>query len=243
MENLETPQHRGQEAPHRRMLLAAGSADDVDGIWLITLSDLLTLLLVFFIFCFLVARASGNREPTPQPRAAALPVAEPKAPTPWSGEGALLSAINALRLQNGVSVAAGAREMVITLKERVTFQPGRAEVLPTLDPLLDKIASVLRANPSAPVEIAGYTDNVPIHTSRYRSNWELSVARATSVLAYLIGKYRLDPSRFSVTGYADLHPLVPNDTPEHRAENRRVEIRLKRPAARSAGALAVPGRG
>lgn len=235
-DDRETLRDRGRKLSYRRLPLAAQPPADSDGIWLITLSDLLTLLLVFFIFCFLVARSSGTREKAPNPRATPLPVAAPQEPTPWSvEEGKLLSAISALRTKDGVSLQTGKGEVIITLKERVTFRPGQAQVLPSSEPVLDTIGATLKANPSLPVEIAGYTDNVPINTARYRSNWELSVARATNVLAYLVRKYGLDPSRFSVTGHADLNPLMPNDTPEHRAENRRVEIRLKEPKGQDGG--------
>jgi len=68
---------------------------------------------------------------------------------------------------------------------------------------------------------------VPIKTPRYLSNWELSVGRSTSVLKYFIDKHGIDPSRLSIKGIADQHASVPSDTPENRAQNRRVEIRLK----------------
>ncbi|KJU82777.1 OmpA/MotB domain-containing protein, partial [Candidatus Magnetobacterium bavaricum] len=71
------------------------------------------------------------------------------------------------------------------------------------------------------------TDNIPIKTALYPSNWELSAARATSVLRYFIAKHAIEPDRLYVKGNADSRPLVPNNTPEQRAQNRRVEIRLK----------------
>jgi chemotaxis protein MotB len=94
-------------------------------------------------------------------------------------------------------------------------------------PLIAGIAEIIRTNPSYTVEIDGHTDTVPIHTSRFPSNWELSVARATSVLKYFIDVQGMDPSRFYVKGNADQRPVAPNDTPEQRAQNRRVEIRLR----------------
>jgi len=97
---------------------------------------------------------------------------------------------------------------------------------------MGEIAESIRKNPSYTVEIDGHTDNLPIHTPHYPSNWELSEARATSVLKCFIDTYGIDPSRFYIRGYADRRPLVSNDSPEHRAQNRRVEIRLKNdPAA------------
>jgi len=78
------------------------------------------------------------------------------------------------------------------------------------------------------VVVAGHTDNVPIHTARFRSNWELSSGRAVSVVHSLLKNPEIDPSRVTIEGYADSRPLVPNDTAENRAVNRRVEMVLER---------------
>jgi chemotaxis protein MotB len=76
--------------------------------------------------------------------------------------------------------------------------------------------------------IEGHTDNTPIHTLQYPTNWELSTARATTVVRWLIANYRLPPARLSAAGYGEYHPLVANTTPENRAKNRRVDIVLLR---------------
>ncbi|MBF0566970.1 MAG: flagellar motor protein MotB [Nitrospirae bacterium] len=94
-------------------------------------------------------------------------------------------------------------------------------------PLLDKVAEIIQLYPQYAVEIDGHTDNVPINTHAFPSNWELSAARATNVLKYFINVHGMNPTRFYVKGSADSRPIVPNDTHEHRAQNRRVEIRLK----------------
>ena len=80
------------------------------------------------------------------------------------------------------------------------------------------------------IAVAGHTDDIPIKTQRYRSNWELSSARAVSVVHALLDGSTLDPARFVVEGHGDAHPLAPNDTPENRALNRRVEITIRRTA-------------
>ena len=103
-------------------------------------------------------------------------------------------------------------------------------MLSSSEPALDTISRIIQRNPSLAVEIDGHTDNTPISTRLYPSNWELSVARATAVLRYFINRCGMDPSRFIVKGNADLRPIAPNDTPEQRSENRRVEIRLKESA-------------
>lgn len=102
------------------------------------------------------------------------------------------------------------------------FDSGSAEIKPEFLPILDKIAEELLQIPNE-IRIEGHTDNRPINTPRYPSNWELSTARAASVARYLIRK-GIDPKRISIVGYGELKPLTSNDTPEGRARNRRVEI-------------------
>ena len=77
---------------------------------------------------------------------------------------------------------------------------------------------------SSSIRIEGHTDNVPIRTARYSSNWELSTARASAVVAYLVESSGFDPARLSAAGYGEFHPRVANDTPENRARNRRIDI-------------------
>jgi chemotaxis protein MotB len=137
------------------------------------------------------------------------------------------SEIKKLDLENDVSVHAVDKGIIITMEEKVTFRPGESETLKSSEPILDHIAHIIQRNPSFLVEIEGHTDNVPIKTRLYPSNWELSVARAASVLKYFINHHGITPSRLSIKGNADQKPAALNDTPENRARNRRVEIRLK----------------
>ena len=90
-------------------------------------------------------------------------------------------------------------------------------------PILKKINEVLTQTDGL-IAVAGHTDNIPISTSRYRSNWELSTSRATSVVHELLRYNTIPPERFVLEGYADTRPLAPNDSAENRATNRRVEI-------------------
>ena len=115
------------------------------------------------------------------------------------------------------------RGIVMELPERILFDTGRAELkadfLPTLD-LLAELLSGLRNQ----IIVEGHTDNVPIRTFLYPSNWELSVARAVSVTRYLVEEHNMDPERFLATGYGEYHPIADNETAEGRARNRRVSI-------------------
>ena len=89
--------------------------------------------------------------------------------------------------------------------------------------MLDTLAQVLKTIPND-LRIEGHTDNVPIATARFPSNWHLSVIRALNTGYYIISKHKLNPEKISVVGYSEYRPLFPNDTEEHRARNRRVDI-------------------
>jgi chemotaxis protein MotB len=90
---------------------------------------------------------------------------------------------------------------------------------------LDKIAQALTNVPFS-LRVEGHTDNVPIQTKRFPSNWELSIARAVNVVKYFAQVSNIDPQRLSAVGYGESRPVVENDTPSNRAKNRRVEILL-----------------
>lgn len=115
------------------------------------------------------------------------------------------------------------RGLVLTiLDDTVLFEPGQATLQSAGLSILDLVTSSL-LNAGHDVAIEGHTDSRPISTSRYPSNWELSTARATSVLRYMLLQ-GFDPARISASGYADTRPVAANDTPEGQAANRRVEI-------------------
>ncbi len=105
----------------------------------------------------------------------------------------------------------------------VLFKPGKAEIEPAMFPILNELGRVIQKT-GRPVRIEGHTDNVPIHTKRYPSNWELSVARAVNVLKYLIKKGYIAADKISAVGYGPYRPVASNDTPEHRARNRRIDV-------------------
>ncbi len=112
---------------------------------------------------------------------------------------------------------------IISLSEKVGFQPGRAELEPSMLPILNKIAVLInRAGRS--VHIEGHTDNIPINTKKYQSNWDLSTARAVNILKYLVEKAGVDPKKIAAAGFADTRPLFLNDTSLNRSLNRRVDI-------------------
>ena len=114
--------------------------------------------------------------------------------------------------------------LVIVLSDDILFDSGKAEVKRGAFPILDKLADIINKKvPGKNIGVSGHTDNVPIAHSNWKSNWELSTARATNVLHYLEGR-GIPPKRLSATGYGEHRPIASNDTAVSRAKNRRVEI-------------------
>ena len=113
--------------------------------------------------------------------------------------------------------------LVISLREFGFFDSGSAVLKPSALPALDRIASILAVR-TCRLRIEGHTDNVPIHTGQMASNWELSTARSTELVRLLILRYGFPPERLSAAGYAEYHPIASNDTPQGRAQNRRVDV-------------------
>jgi chemotaxis protein MotB len=115
------------------------------------------------------------------------------------------------------------RGLVVSLTEAAFFPSGEDTIEPATYPSIEKIAEVIRRLPN-PVRLEGHTDSVPIHNSRFRSNWELSAARGVAMLELLSTRFGIPTARLAIAGYAETRPLEPNDTEKGRARNRRVDI-------------------
>jgi chemotaxis protein MotB len=127
-------------------------------------------------------------------------------------------------LSQDVSISLNRNGLVVSiLTDKVLFALDSAQLQPAGVDIIDAIAPVLAVLPNL-VDVEGDTDNTPIHGGPYASNWALSAARAVAVVTDLIDKHAVAPVRLEATGYGDTRPVVPNNTPQHRAENRRVEI-------------------
>jgi chemotaxis protein MotB len=119
--------------------------------------------------------------------------------------------------------------LVISLHEAGFFPSGSAEVRAAAVPMLSLLAATL---PAGPMRVEGHTDNVPIHTTQFATNWELSTTRATAIARLLLDRAPIDPVNLSAAGYAEFHPVASNATEDGRTQNRRVDIILLRhPAA------------
>ncbi|MBN1275846.1 MAG: flagellar motor protein MotB [Deltaproteobacteria bacterium] len=128
-----------------------------------------------------------------------------------------------LGVEGDIDLVFSEEGLVMRLSDNVLFNPGEAGVSPDAIPLLMKIGSIIQKTPYE-IRIEGHTDNVPINTERFPSNWYLSTARAVNVLRFFLKNEDISPQRLSAVGFGEFQPVFPNDSAEHRAKNRRVEI-------------------
>ncbi len=125
-----------------------------------------------------------------------------------------------------VIISRSNRGVVMTLADKLLFASGDGRLSQMAYPLLDKISEIIKSL-DVPIEIEGHSDNVPIRTAVYTSNWELSTARAVNVLRYLVEQRQVSPQRLSAVGFSKYQPVAPNRSPAQRAKNRRVEFIFK----------------
>ena len=231
--------------------------------WLITYSDLITLLLAFFIMMYTFSKQDAQKyqEVSEYLRAIfsggpailkAGAMADSKLVVPPPKESTAIQEIakqlekeiqgmaEATDPEHKITVLSDERGIVIRIMDRAFFDNGRAELKDSAKQALMKIAPIIRASDNQ-IRIEGHTDNVPISTNEFKSNWELSVRRATEVVRHLIEKYDFPPERISASGYAEYRPVAPNDTAQDRALNRRIEIILLRQANTEPPQMSQPG--
>ncbi|HUW23388.1 MAG TPA: flagellar motor protein MotB [bacterium] len=187
--------------------------------WMLTYSDLMTQLLIFFVMMFALASAMNEMQ---------LIKLKKK----------LETYVTENRLEGYIGLKIDEKGLVISLREKLMFDSGRAEIHQEAKYILKDITKEIGDVPNN-VRVEGHTDNVPIGPelrSKFPTNWELSTARATNVTRYLLETLNFPPKRISSAGYGEYQPVVDNDTEEHKAMNRRVDIvvqrigtRLKRP--------------
>ena len=212
--------------------------------WVVTYGDMMSLLLTFFILLVSFSSIQESKfKEAMESLQGALGVLEkyPTAiefktrivPTPRQTDSSEIyymirkveQYLVETRQDDVVEVSLEKDGVRIRLKDRLMFASGSAELKPGALPVLDKIADLLDGA-GKEVEVGGHTDNVPIHTERYPTNWELSAARAASVARYLQAR-GIAPERLRAVGYGPYRPLADNATPEGRARNRRVEIFMR----------------
>jgi len=185
--------------------------------WMVSYVDVLTILLIFFVAIAAHSLPSLQATPPPPPP----PAAKPDTPRP-DPHPALIEAQRKLAEHN-LDLRMEARGLVISLPQTILFKSGDDQIGPDARPIVREIADVLRDLPNR-VELIGNADSVPIHNQRFKNNWELSAARGLRLLELLSGSYGIPESRLSVSSEGSYKPKGPNDSPEGRATNRRVEI-------------------
>ncbi|KXZ39775.1 chemotaxis protein MotB [Alkalithermobacter thermoalcaliphilus JW-YL-7 = DSM 7308] len=133
-------------------------------------------------------------------------------------------------LADDVSVINGNSGILLRFKDNVLFDSGKADLKDKSKETLTYISRLLNKEEFREkfIRIEGHTDNVPIRNSKYPSNWELSVSRSSNVVRFLIEETGINPRRISASGYSEYHPVAPNDSPENKAKNRRVDILILR---------------
>lgn len=217
--------------------------------WLITYADLITLLLAFFILMYTMSKQDAQKYQEVATELKAIfsggtGVAGKgnfagKIPTELSfkdspdGNGIkeLEKELKAIKNegpksnQQRISLFSDERGIVVRAMEQAFFEVGKADLSDRAKKTLDAITPIIRSMPNH-LRVEGHTDTVPIHTYEFRSNWELSVRRATEVVRYLIEHHKFPPDRISAVGFAEFRPIADNDTVENRAANRRIEIIL-----------------
>jgi chemotaxis protein MotB len=177
--------------------------------WMVSYSDLVTQLLTFFIMLFALSSAATEDQ---------LKKIKEK----------IDNYVKQNQLEKFVSTKITQKEgLVITFSEKYMFDSGKAEIYPEAKEVIKNIASLLIDEPNR-ISIEGHTDNTPINTPEFPSNWELSTKRATNVLKYLLEELKFDPIRLTAAGFGEWHPVAPNDTPENKAKNRRVDLIVRR---------------
>ncbi|OIR62174.1 flagellar motor protein MotS [Bacillus sp. FMQ74] len=213
--------------------------------WMVTFTDLITLVLVFFILLFSMSqidlqkfkaavdsiqKEGGGLQPDQTSiEKKKTPPSEAKKQADQQDQ--LLKKVNTYIKDNHLKAQMTAkrdeRGVVLVLQEAVLFDTGEAKVLKNAETLLHQIAVLLQTIPND-IQVEGHTDSRNISTYRYPSNWELSAARASGVIQYFTSKEKLPSKRFIAVGYADTKPVKDNKTNEHMKENRRVEIVIKK---------------
>jgi chemotaxis protein MotB len=217
--------------------------------WLFGYADVVTLLLACFVSLYATGLApAASPEPEPVPAVADVETSASSEPTPV--EDAVVDVTEAIEAVPrpvskfeqafeglvgdatslpGMEMTSSVRGLVISLPEAGSFAPGRADLSPSARAVMLDLADRLRDQPWQ-IRVEGHTDDRPISTTQFASNWDLSTARATRVVALLI-EAGIAPDRLGAAGYGEHRPRVPNTSPETRARNRRVDIVVLDPLA------------
>lgn len=211
--------------------------------WLTTFNDMATLLMVFFVLLFAMGsmdvRRFKNFQNALQSAMGVLhegqhtPVGLISEATNTEAQTTETSQVSAdsidpfdkIQQTQGLEAKYTPRGIQLTLNDSLLFRSGSATLTPDGVNLLERVSRIIKPI-GRRIRVEGHSDNIPIATARYPSNWELSTARAVNVVKYFIHQGRIDQRLLSAVGYADVKPRVSNDSKTQRTKNRRVEIIL-----------------
>jgi len=231
---------------------------DDDATWLVTYADLMTIMLVFFVLLYTLAffekeqyrhavetikvqiqedaHLIGLMELMEIPETADTQITIEDITGLRSRKESLIESITKFARSSKQNKSISTRildgKIIVSIKGKALFISGSAGLNRAATSIFDEIIQILDDYPEYNINIKGHTDNIPISTPLFPSNWELSAVRATTVLKYLISK-GISPQRLTATGYGDIMPLLPNTSEENRAQNRRVEFVLEKKETRN----------
>ena len=197
--------------------------------WVISYADLVTLLLALFLVMFAINNAGGgskvNAEGVNENKGlnSTRITAEIKKDKPVKMPELQKELLNEFKDNNNVILLKDTRGLIIRLNDNILFGSAETELQPESIETLNKVVDIL-SKINNPVIIEGHTDSLPIKSKKYASNWELSTARATSVIDYLVQSKRINPRRLSAVGYGEFVPVADNTSNSGRMKNRRVDI-------------------
>ena len=220
---------------------------EINDDWMTTYGDMMTLLLAFFVLLFSMANIDEEKFDMVihglQGRLGVIDGGRTISRRDAVDMGLEMSDLAAMQLEelerrigeyietegldDDIILEVDDEGLTIHFTGEILFELGRAEIRPEAREILDRISGFIKTIPND-IMVEGHTDNWPIRTERFPSNWELSTARATNVVRHLIEELDVAPDRLSAAGYSEYRPLRPNDTAENRALNRRVDIVILR---------------
>ncbi|MBI5474546.1 MAG: OmpA family protein [Ignavibacteriae bacterium] len=203
--------------------------------WLLTYADLITLLLGLFVILYTMSKVDNTKYLSVVKALGGMfgqegvlqgsnaPMQHQAVGSQEEIAGKIRAAMTEDLKTNMVDVSQDSRGVVVHLAEELLFPSGSATLKSSSLSRLDKLGEVL-ATLRNDIRVEGHTDNVPINTSTFPSNWQLSVARAMNTGDYLMSRHGLSPERVTIVGYSQYKPLAPNTSEENKAKNRRVDI-------------------
>ena len=215
--------------------------------WLVSYADFITLLFAFFVVMYSVSSVNegkyrvmsnalkssfSNTRPIGELSIMNLPIEKSRQIVVTERQKSqsnartflkVANSITASKVPDGVKITSTERGLSIRIKDEALFSSGNADLNPQIKEFLDLIAGLVRELPNL-IAVEGHTDNRPIRTATYPSNWDLSTARANTLLRYFTEQHHLRADRFSSTGFAGTRPIESNSTSEGQAANRRVEL-------------------